>query len=315
MNLPQRTWLIAIATIGIGLIGAVVLSTFPLAEWKVSMKSAFFVQNAKTERAIQLLKSPALRVGFVIYFLALLGAIPFLVNCLRKKPVWISLVAIFLLMTPILWLGGKVSHLASKMVDWQTLYVPVRSALVESWCEDLLLSSVQIIPELDSPFFVTIEKSYPWYIIDHGEGKLEDTSDGSVEAEDRVQVEHTAKCVSSHQGEHEMNFCDARSDGDITKLHIWGGLPAYASSLRITIDDDLKVLCSFEATYPAPNNGFRWRITKKEIQLRDRNIDKNGRLYGWISVQFEEGWEKDGTIIWTPYTIEGYIKPVVRKAD
>lgn len=178
-------------------------------------------------------------------------------------------------------------------------------------CEDAVHSKVVIDPKIQSAFFEETVKSYPSHVVEHAHGKLEDTLDGVMEAEDREQLVHTSNCVSSHQGNHAMEFCEARlQEGNLT-LAISGGLPAYASSLSIGIDRGLNVRCSFEAEYPAPTNGLGWRITKKEIRLREARFGKGTRLYGWISVEFEESSVEDGKKSWKPHKIEGFIKPIV----
>lgn len=119
---PQRTWLIAVAAICVGLIGASVFSVFHYAEWKVSVRSTFILQNEKTDHAIGVLESRALRSAFSIYFLFLLGIIPFIVSMLRPKPLWISIASIFLLLSPMVWYAGQISHVAWKFVDWEQIY-------------------------------------------------------------------------------------------------------------------------------------------------------------------------------------------------
>ena len=180
-------------------------------------------------------------------------------------------------------------------------------------CEDSQKAKVTVDASLESEFFTVSKKSYRWYIVEH-DGKLEDTLDGTVDAEDRIQIEQTANCISDHQGKHLMSFCDASIvDGSVT-LTITGGLPAYASSLTLKITEDLSVICSFEASYPAPTPGLAWRIKRKVVRIRDRNPTEGKRLHGWLSVEFEEGSEMDGKIVWAPYKIEGYIKPIVHQA-
>ena len=119
---PQRTWLIAVAAMCVGLIGASMFSLFHYAEWKASVRSAFILQNENTEDAIGVLESRALRSAFSIYFIFLLGLIPFLVSMLRPKPLWISIVSIFLLLTPMIWYGSQISHVTWKFVDWEQIY-------------------------------------------------------------------------------------------------------------------------------------------------------------------------------------------------
>lgn len=109
-----------------------------------------------------------------------------------------------------------------------------------------------------------------------------------------------------------MDFCDAKVVGEAIVLKIWGGLPAYASSLTLRISADLEVESSFEASYPAPDPALGWRITKKTIRLRNRELEEGERLFGWLSVEFEERSERDGRIVWTPHRIEGYFKPQLR---
>lgn len=97
-------------------------SVFHYAEWKASVRSTFLVQGERTDDAITILKSRTLKSAFTIYFLFLLGTIPFLVSFLRLKPLWISIASIILLLTPMVWYGGKISHVACKFVDWNLIY-------------------------------------------------------------------------------------------------------------------------------------------------------------------------------------------------
>lgn len=119
---PQRTWLVAVAAISAGLIGASVFNVIHYAKWKVSVRSTFFLQSEKTDHAIEILQSQTLRSAFAIYYLFILGMIPFLVSFLRPRSLWISLASIFLLLSPMLWYGGKISQVAWKFVDWNQIY-------------------------------------------------------------------------------------------------------------------------------------------------------------------------------------------------
>lgn len=185
----------------------------------------------------------------------------------------------------------------------------------EANCLDEIAGKVVIDAELHSDFFKATTTQYPWYIIVHADGHLEDATDGTIDAEDRVQIEHTANCVSTHQGKHAMKFCDATLDGDgKLVLHISGGLPAYASLLDIEVDDESKVKCAFSAVYPAPTGPLIWRITKKDVRFSSADTTAGSRLHGWISVDFEEGEIVDDEEKWgRTYKIEGFIKPVVIK--
>ena len=106
----------------VGLIGASMFSLFHYAEWKASVRSTSILQNENIDDAIGVLESRALRSAFSIYFIFLLGLIPFLVSMLRPKPLWISIVSILLLLTPMIWYGSQISHVAWKFVDWEQIY-------------------------------------------------------------------------------------------------------------------------------------------------------------------------------------------------
>ena len=181
-------------------------------------------------------------------------------------------------------------------------------------CEDSVQTKVKVNSKLTSMFFAQKRSSYPWYIIQHDDGHLENTFGEPLDAEDRKKIEHTANCVSTHQGSHHMDFCEAYFDGKDLRLEIGGGLSGYASLMVITIrGDDFR--CAFEATYPAPGPALRWRITKKALHARTTRYKIGERFHGWLSVEFEEGFVTDEKLVWEPYKIEGYVKPVIQKGQ
>jgi hypothetical protein len=176
-------------------------------------------------------------------------------------------------------------------------------------CDDSIVSLATVVPDMDCKFFRTTETSYHAMIVEDESGHLEDTVDGRIDADDLLRIEHTAHCISSHQGEHLMNFCDAVTTTDGIKLHIWGGIPAYASSLSVTIDADRHFNCDFEAIYPAPTNSLSWKIKKKSMQLKSQALVPGSRIHGWISVIFDEIDEVHG--VTGTFKIEGHFKPVI----
>ena len=179
----------------------------------------------------------------------------------------------------------------------------------KSACDDGISASATIAAKLDSPFFRESKTSLNWWIVESESGKIEDTTDGEIGPDDLVRIEHTACCTSTHQGDHLMEFCDAVQEGAGIRLSLSGGMPAYASSLSVTIEPSLAFRCDFSATYPAPTAPLRWKITKKELRLRSRDFTPGHRLHGWISVTFEE---KDGAAQPKTYKIEGHIKPIIQ---
>ena len=180
---------------------------------------------------------------------------------------------------------------------------------IENVCEDSIAGVAAVVPKLDCAFFKTTKTSHPWHIVEH-EGSLENTFGEGITAEDLLLIEHAAQCTSSHQGEHLMEFCDAVATKDGVKLAISGGMPAYASDLTVTIDAKLNFKCEFSAVYPDYSGPLQWRIIKKTLKLKSAKLDPRSRIYGWISVEFEErdnAAQKPRT-----FKIEGYFKPFIQ---
>jgi hypothetical protein len=176
---------------------------------------------------------------------------------------------------------------------------------------DKLKDHIAFDNKIDSKFFRSYKASYQWYIIRNGDGTFENTLGDEVSDEDKIPREHTAHCVSTHQGNHVMDFCDATYDAGTLKLEIHGGMPAYASSLIITVKDP-GFFCRFKASYPAPVSNCKWNILSKKLIFRDKNIEKGRRLYAWLSVAFEEISTYQGRTTAMKHKIEGYLKPMVK---
>jgi hypothetical protein len=176
---------------------------------------------------------------------------------------------------------------------------------------DNLNVHVSFNSKMDSKFFRSRKASYPWYIIRNADGTFENTLGDDVSEEDKIPIELTAHCVSTHQGEHVMDFCDAIYDAGTLRLEIYGGMPAYASSLMIIVKDP-DFLCRFRASYPLPVSNCKWNILSKKLIFKNKDIKKGRRLYAWLSVEFEETSTYQGKTATTRHTIEGYIKPIVK---
>ena len=164
--------------------------------------------------------------------------------------------------------------------------------------------------KLHSEFFDSHETSYPWYIFKNDDGTFETALDREITKEDKIPIEHTSNCVSTHQGKHIMSFCDATYESGVLKLEIYGGMPAYFSSLMITVKGS-EFLCHFKGAYPAPVRNCKWDIISKELTLKNNDIKKGKRIYGWVSVEFEETSTYQGETTTSRHKIEGYLKPIV----
>jgi len=201
---------------------------------------------------------------------------------------------------------------------WMAGEVQPRAQTIEDRCVDALSASAVIDARLDSDFFRSKQSSYPWHIIEHDDGHLEDTIAGGPANRKTVsKIEHTANCISTHQGEHLMSFCEAIQRGQGVDLVITGGMPAYASMLTLKIDEKKQITCAFEATYPMtiPGEKLQWRITKKAFRMKSDQLKTGTRLYGWLSVEFVEITTLKGKETRKSYKIEGYVKPVIQAAS
>jgi hypothetical protein len=183
-------------------------------------------------------------------------------------------------------------------------------------CVDEIIAKASVEPDLDSDFFRSKEGSYPFHIVEHDDGSLENTMGGKVSPKDAVKIKHTAKILSSHQGEHRMSYCHAEQVNGGLMLFVTGGLPAYASRLTLHIDAEKNLKCRFSAVYPItiPGEKLEWKITKKTFRMKSGEFKAATRLLGWLSVEFEETCTVDGKVTRQNHKIEGYVKPVIRKS-
>ncbi|MCP3901850.1 MAG: hypothetical protein GY707_19250 [Desulfobacteraceae bacterium] len=176
---------------------------------------------------------------------------------------------------------------------------------------DSITKYAVIDKDLHSKFFDSHEASYKWHILKHSDGTFEDTMDGEVSDEDKIPIQHTSNCVSTHQGKHSMNFCDATLKSGVLRLKIHGGLPAYSSSVLVEINENNEFFFFFKAAYPAPVSDLKWNILSKKMRLKTTDFKKGKKVLAWLSVEFEETSTYKGEKVVKIYKIEGYIKPVI----
>lgn len=189
---------------------------------------------------------------------------------------------------------------------------PVALGAGHEECEDKLVAVADVAPDLDCEFFRTSETSRQPWIVEKNDGGLEDTIDGSIDADDLLFIEQAGDCISNHQGEHAMEFCDAVKTKDGVEFELSGGAPAYMSYLTVTIDAKRQFTCKFKAVYPSASTPLRWKVTKKAMSLKTAVGEPGSRLRGWISVEFDEVDDTNGAT--RSYKIEGYFKPVIQSA-
>ena len=164
---------------------------------------------------------------------------------------------------------------------------------------------------LFSPFFNSEPESLKWHIIKDENGHFEDTLDGHVSSQDKVPVRHTADCVSTHQGKHKMAFCDATLTSTGLRMEIYGGMPAFNSSLLVEVKQDGGFTCFFHAAYPVLVQNLSWKILSKKLVLTTLDFKNGVPVFGWICVEFEETEVFNNEMSTKGYKIEGFFKPII----
>jgi hypothetical protein len=138
----------------------------------------------------------------------------------------------------------------------------------------LLLSPVQVDTNFVDTFTFTQIWDYPWDMAQH-------------ENPDTTHLYHTANCVSNHQGEHQITYCDALLNHDTINLNFQMEPPAYASRLNVSIKNNL-FWSDFWATYPNQIGALSWVITKQKLTLDKPNYETGDMVKGYIEVEFTE---------------------------
>ncbi len=137
-------------------------------------------------------------------------------------------------------------------------------------------SQVKYDPKLSDRFFESEEWSYPYWIIKRPDGSVVNPRGGPTDEKD-LRLKHTARCASSFQYEHFINFCDARLlDGGTIELFIHEASPAVDDYLRIVLQNG--VFWSQYWTYYKhlqSNSGLTWTTREQELTL-DRQVYHKG---------------------------------------
>jgi hypothetical protein len=149
-------------------------------------------------------------------------------------------------------------------------------------------SQVKYDPTLSDPFFKSDEWSYPWWIIRHDDGTIENTAGGPTDESQLPRLKHTARCFTSFQGDHWINFCDARRlDGDKMEIYIHYGDAAYSDNLRIEISNG-----AFESQYWTyykrviiGEAGPTWTTKKQALTLDKQAYRKGDVIKGRIDIE------------------------------
>jgi hypothetical protein len=152
-----------------------------------------------------------------------------------------------------------------------------------------IISPVTIDPNFVDTLTFNSKWEYPWYIVVDDEGHFETALGDSINKSDTIHLYHTANCVTNHQGEHSIRYCDGKFVNDSVKLIFLPELPAYASSLCITIKNN-NFWCDFSAVYPQYIQGEKlsWTINTQKLIMDTASYNPGDTIKGYIEVNFTE---------------------------
>lgn len=178
-------------------------------------------------------------------------------------------------------------------------------------------SQVYYDPKLSDPFFETERWTYPYWEAEDVNGRVVYTRAQSPSGEKELpRSKNTARCLSSHQFEHTVDFCRAKFlDGDSIELFIYDDHSPIPDNLRIVVQKG--VFWSQYWTYykkrTEQGNGLRW-ITKKQALTLDNKVFRKGDVIkGRIVFECVEEVNNPSPSSKYPYAIriEGVFKTIV----
>ncbi len=150
-----------------------------------------------------------------------------------------------------------------------------------------MVSPVEYDPDLVDPFFDVIETSWPWWIVDRGNGSFEDTTGEITKIEDIPVLTHTADCRTQHQGLHRIKFARAKllKDGTI-ELKIEDESASTWDSLTIGITHN-QFSSQYRTRYlgDPPDVGLIWTTTKQRLVLQKNKYNKGDAIKGRIEFE------------------------------
>ena len=184
---------------------------------------------------------------------------------------------------------APLKSLSMKFIPLLLLCFPLNIVLGQNMPEKYIISPVQIDTSFIDTLTFTSKWDYPWYIAVDDNGHFETALGYSIGKDDTVRLYHTANCVTNHQGEHHIRYCDARIHNDTIQLVFMPELPAYASSLTVFIHKN-NFRSDFQAVYPSyiPGEKLTWRTTKQKLILNNSGYKLDDLIMGYIEVEFIE---------------------------
>jgi len=145
-------------------------------------------------------------------------------------------------------------------------------------------TKVRYDSKISGSFFAAAKWSYPWWIVQHEDGHIENTMGGTTDKKELPKLKHTAKCFTYHQGEHWIRFCKATLNADgALELFIHDESASYWDNLRILVKGG-EFTSQYWTSYPGDkgDEGLIWTTISQSLVLNKRNYRKGHEVRGRI---------------------------------
>jgi hypothetical protein len=178
-----------------------------------------------------------------------------------------------------------------------------------------LISKYSISQFPSAKFSFTKLWDYPAFTIKDDSGHFEIMEQRELIADDTAHLFYTAKCTTNVQGGYAIRYCYATKNKNKITLTFSDGMPAYASSFYVYIQDST-FACLVETVYPAFIQGEQRSIliSKQKLVLNQSKFTQDDVMEGYIEIAFIETSiiPKKG-VHKTPFYLKGFFKIKITK--
>lgn len=187
-----------------------------------------------------------------------------------------------------------------KSIFFIILFVSALSPLLNAQTVKSPVSDAKLLPI--SSFNFQCEWDYPWYVIKNDDGSFENTTGEKIKAKDTAHLHFTANCSTNVQGIYKIRYCEAKRSNGKLELIFEDGMPAYASSFVVHINED-SFMVRPVLVYPSLQRTIISKVISQSLSVQI----KNNKITGQIDYQFMIDGSAD------PYYLKGYFDTTIKK--
>jgi len=182
-----------------------------------------------------------------------------------------------------------------------------------------MLSKVKYDTNIKDTFFEKQYFSYEWFMIQEDDGTFSSAIYDSLGNEiiDTTKNIHTANCITQHQGEHTIRYCNAFYKGDTLMLFINDFTASTYDNLLVKVFNG-KFSCQYWTAYPSMQRSQKltWVTTSQRLTLNSEKYKVDDEVKGKIYVMIkEEQLTHEGLKETTKIMIEGVVKTRVVEGE